>query len=602
MSPLTVALALLAPVPPPPQSAWEPPAMREARSLGESTRLAAPDFRTAAETSGYQETGTYEEAVRLYRKLEKASPYARLMQAGVTAEGRPMYVLIASKDRAFSAATARKTGKPVVFLQNGIHAGENGGKDAAIMLLRDVLVSKRYASWLDHVIILSIPVFNADGHEHISPYNRINENGPRQMGFRVTAQRLNLNRDYVKADTPEMRAWLGVYTQWLPDFLIDNHVTDGSDQQYDVTIATHTEQDIAAPVGGWVNNVYLKKLLPAMESDGHVVGWYGGGPGGSTAMPVLTTSPRFSEGYAAAQNRAAILVETHSLKSFKTRVWAHYDIMRHTLEIAASDGAALRKASLDADRQMAATKPGDEIFLEGRPGTKGEPYTQRRLQQERYTGPASGAPVVRYLGTPANTDVTLIRALEPRLNPKAPLGYIVPRSWPAVIEVLRAHGIEMTAIPSALSGDFESARFSDARFAAAPFEGRFLVTSFTTRTVKEHRTIPAGSMFVPTAQRAARLVMHLLEPAAPDSLVRWGFFQAIFEQKEYFSDYVFEPIAAQLLKEDASLRTAFEDKLKSDPAFAENPRARLAWLYQRSPYYEPDKDAYPVVRVAERTW
>lgn len=602
MTPLTVALALLVSVPPPPQSAWESPAMRETRSLAESTGQAAPDFRTTAESTGYRETGNYAEAVRLYQRLEKASKYARLEQIGMTSEGRPLYLMIASKDRAFTAAAARKTGKPVVFLQNGIHAGENGGKDAAIMLLRDILISRRYASLLDKVIILSIPVFNVDGHEHVSPYNRINENGPREMGFRVTAQRLNLNRDYIKADTPEMRAWLGVYTAWLPDFLIDNHVTDGSDNQYDVTIATHTEQDIPAPVGKWVNDMYLRKMLPAMEADGHVVGWYGGGPGGGTTMPVLTSSPRFSEGYAAAQNRAALLVETHSLKPFRTRVWAHYDIMRHTLEIAAWDANALRKASMDADRLMAATKPGDEIFLEGKPGSQGEPYTQRRLQQERYTGEASGGPAVRYIGSPANNEVTLIRTLEPRLTVKAPLGYIVPRPWRAVLEVLGAHRIEMHEVAKPLTGEFESARFSDVRFASSPFEGRFLVTAFSTRTETQLRTIPAGSMFVPIAQRAARLVMHLLEPQAPDSLLRWGFFPAIFEQKEYFSEFVFEPIAARLLKEDAALREAFELKLKEDAAFAGNARARLTWLYQRSPYFEPDKDLYPVIRVSEKTW
>ena len=227
-----VPLAALAQVPPmPPRSQWETPAMKQAQSLADSTASASKDWLIVAERTSFRETGDYAETLAFYRTLEKASPLARLIEFGKTAEGRPLLVLVASKDKAFTPESARRTAKPVVMLQNGIHAGENGGKDAAMMLLRDILVTRRRAALLDHSIILSIAVFNADGHERQSPYNRINENGPARMGFRVTAQRLNLNRDYIKADTPEMRAWLRLYSAWLPDMLIDNHVTDGSDVQ-----------------------------------------------------------------------------------------------------------------------------------------------------------------------------------------------------------------------------------------------------------------------------------------------------------------------------------------------------------------------------------
>lgn len=580
-----LCLSAAAQIPPlPPVSLAETPAMRAAASLAASTTAAPAGWLTRAEQTGWRETGSYQEAVNFHQRLERTSKLARLATFGATSEGRPLYVLIASRDRAFTPAAARRTGKPVLLIQNGIHPGENGGKDASMMLLRDLLVTGRLASLLEQVIVLSIPVLNADGHENISPYHRLHENGPAAMGFRATALNLNLNRDYMKADAPEMRAFLRLFAAWSPDFLIDNHVTNGGDAEYDVTIATHTEQDIDAGVGQWVAQSYLPALFSRLESLGHVAGWYG-------APNAMTAAPRFSTGYAAARNRAALLVETHALKSFKTRAWAHYDIMRATLEILAAHGRALAQASLAADRRMEALVPGTPVFLEGAPGDRTEPYTIRRLATETYTGAASGAPAPRYVSRPAPEVVALNRSLKPRLVKPAPAGYIIPRPWQAVIEVLRAHGVRMETLPQDLEDTFETYRFENVQFAAAPFEGRFLVRSIAARPVREPRRLPAGSVFVPVAQPAGKVVMHLLEPEAADSALKWGFFHAIFEQKEYFSDYAFEPYAARMLEADPDLRR------RLDAANLPPGRPRLAWLYARSPYLERTKDAYPVVRA-----
>ncbi len=571
--------------------------MREARCVRESTAAAPAGWRTVAESSDFAETGSYEEAVEFYRRLAAASRYARLKEIGRTSEGRPLYVLIASRDRAFTPAAARRTGKPVVLLQNGIHAGENGGKDAAMLLLRDLLVTRRLERLLDSVIVLSIPVFNADGHERVSPWNRINENGPRQMGFRVTARRLNLNRDYLKADTPEMRAWLRLYTAWLPDLLVDNHVTDGGDSQFDLTVASHTEQDIAPPVGRWVKEQFLPGLFRRLEAQGHVPGFYiEGRAAGSGAPAVMTATPRYSTGYAAAQNRAALLVETHSLKSFRTRVWSHYDVMHAALEITAESAAALRGASLEADRLQAAVQPGDPVFLEGAPSGEGEPYVLRQVRAERVPSPVSGGTVLRYTGERIDEPVRLVRTLAAKVAPRAPHGYIVPREWSEIIALLEAHGVELIRIEKPLEGEFGTVKFSGVRFAPSPFEGRFRVMAFSPQPVRVRRKIAAGSVYVPVAQRAGKVAMHLLEPEAPDSALRWGFFLPVFEQKEYFSEFVFEPFARRMLESDAALRQEFEQKLKEDPRFAADARARLAWLYERSPYFEPDKDVYPVLR------
>lgn len=573
----------------PPVSLSENEAMRAAESIAASTAASPKEWLTEAERTRWRETGTYQEAVEYHRRLERASKYARMVDMGRTSEGRPLYVLIASRERAFTAAAARRTGKPVVLIQNGIHPGENGGKDAAMMLLRDMLVTGRLAGLLEGATVLSIPVLNADGHENVSAYHRLHENGPERMGFRATALNLNLNRDYMKADAPEMRAFLRLFAEWSPDFLVDNHVTDGGDVEYDVTIATHTEQDIDAEVGAWVKRRYLPELFKRMEGLGHVVGWYG-------APNVLTAAPRFSTGYAAARNRASLLVETHSLKTFRTRAWSHYDIMRVTLELVGAEGRELARASKAADARMEALTAGTEVFLEGEPGGETEPYTIRRLAAESYTGAASGAAVARYVNRRAPEEVRLNRSLRLRLVKAAPAGYVIPRPWQGLIEMLRAHGLRMETLAREVDGEFETYRFEDVQFAPAPFEGRFLVRGLKARAVSEARRLPAGSVYVPVAQAAGKVAMHLLEPEAGDSALRWGFMHAIFEQKEYFSDYAFEPYAAKMLEADPGLRREFE-AAKLPPG-----RARLAWLYRRSPYQEKTQNAYPVVRVSGKSW
>ncbi len=289
-----------------PVSQWEPPAAKLAASLAESTAAAPKSLLTVGERSEWKQTGRCTDSVAYARALEKASPWVKTVSLGKSPQGRDIIATIVSKDRAFTPEAARKSGKLIVLLESCIHPGEVDGKEAGEMLLRDVVVTKKYAAWLDQAILINIPIFNVDGHEIWSGYNRINQQGPNEMGFRATAQRLNLNRDFLKADAPEMKAWLRFFTAWLPDFFIDNHVTDGADFQYDITIDTPMNQDIWANLAAWTRDRYLPALNDAMATDGHVMGPYGGfrqrgRP--ESGFQTLGVTPRFSNGYLAAQNR-----------------------------------------------------------------------------------------------------------------------------------------------------------------------------------------------------------------------------------------------------------------------------------------------------------
>ena len=581
----------------PNQSVWVTDAMKAARNLNESTKRSPKNLLTYAETTGWKETGVYQETLNIYFKLAAASPYAKLIDIGATPSGNRMYIFIASKDKAFDAPTARKTGKPIVFFQNAIHPGENGGKDAAVMLLRDILVTKKYENLLDKAIIISMPVFNIDGHENRSPYHRINEQGPVEQGFRVTAQRFNLNRDYMKADAPEMQNWIKTFNKWQPDLFIDNHVTDGQDQQPDTTIVIHDGIDVHPAVASWVNQKWLPKLWNGMEAEGHVMGWYIGGPvRPGLPFTMLPMSPRFSNGYVANRNRASLLVETHSLKPFAVRAWAHYDVMLESLKAIAESGTELRAAVEKADKEL--LQPGTKFPVDFAPAKTGVVYTVKLLETETYQSPILAAPVLRYLPKARDLEVNLIRSAVPKTEITVPKGYYVPLHWTAVTDLLKLHGVRVQPVSGSINANVEVTRFDKVSFPAQPFESRFM-PAFEATTTKEKRTITAEYLFVPINQPNARVAIHLLEPNAPDSAVKWGLMNGIFELKEYASDYIFEPLAQKMLTADPKLKAAFEAAIAGDNALRTNPRARMMWLYKRSPFYEKDKDLYPILRAVE---
>lgn len=593
-----------------PHSAIEPPAAKAAASLAASTKASPPELLTTGEKTGFNETAPYAEAVEIAHKLERASRFVKVETIGTTPEGRGMIALIVSKDRAFTPEAAAKTGKVVMLIQSGIHAGEIEGKDPVLMLVRDMVVGKKYAAWLDHMIFVIIPVFNVDGHEYFSPFHRPSQNGPKSTGLRANAQRMNLNRDYIKADTPEMRAWLKLFNAWNPDFHIDNHVTDGSDFQYDVTWDMARNQDIAEPAGAWVRDRFVPELDKRMTADGHMVAPYGAlrNAGGKREFFMEVFSPRYSHLYSAVQNRPSLLVESHSLKAAKTRAWAHYDIMRHTIETILLDPDSLRKAVREADRQMAA-RAGDRaaapVYLAGKVSDKSRPLVYHALKSGQLRSEVTGSLVNRYLAEPDDITTVIHDQIDTVSEAQMPLGYLVPSAWTSVVELLKLHGVEMEKTGKPLEQEFETYRFSNIKFAGASNEGHVAVT-YDSKTVKEKIFVPAGSWWVPLKQRRARLVMAMLEPQAPDSLGRWGLMNSVFETgfgggggvREYLS----EPIARRMMADNPELRKQFEEKLASDGTFAADAQARLQWWFQQSKYEPGDSGRYPLLRVWEKNW
>jgi hypothetical protein len=595
-----------------PHSAYEPPAAKDAASLTASTKASPANLLTTSEKTNWAETGPYAEVIELSHKLEAASRFVKAINFGTTPEGHPMTALIVSKDRAFTPEAAAKTNKAIILIQSGIHSGEIEGKDTALMLVRDMAVTKRYAAWLDKAIFVVIPVFNIDGHDYFSPYHRVNQNGPASTGLREDTLGLNLNRDYIKADTPEMRAWLALYNAWLPDFMFDNHVTDGSDMQYDVTWDMARNQDIAEPVRTWINSRYVPELDKRMAADGHGVAPYGAlrnNPATNKREFYMEVfSPRYSHLYSAVQNRPCLLVETHSLKSTRTRAWADFDIMRNTIDIILEDPEALRSAVRKADQTLAAqagNPAAAAVYLTGKVSEQqSHPLLYRALKLGPYKSEVTGANVNGYLPDLDNIDTVIHDKIDTTAETQMPLGYIIPAAWKIVADELLLHGVQIEKITAPLDQEFETYRFSNIKFGTAQNEGRVMV-DFDAKLVKEKIAVPAGSYWVPMHQRRARLILAMLEPLAPDSLARWGFCDAVlFSGGRGGAEgaYLTEPIARRMMLDHPDLRKQFEDKLASDPAFAADPQARLMWWFQRSDYAPSNAGRYPVLRVWQKTW
>ena len=560
---------------------------------------------TLYEKSNYLQTPRYDETIIYCKRLAKASPWVHYTNFGKTPLGRDLPLVILSNERAFTPSEAMKSKKAIVLIQSGIHAGEIDGKDASLMLMRDIAITKKKAALLDHAIVLFVPIFNVDGHERFGKYNRINQNGPEEMGWRVTSQNFNLNRDYMKADAPEMRAMLKLFADWLPDFYVDCHVTDGMDFQYDVTFAMELYPNLDPDIVQWLKQIYLPAMITDVEASNHGISPYIAAREDrdlSKGFVAGAGTPRFSTGYGAAQNRPTLLIETHMLKPYKVRVSSTYEMLVSTLAIVNRASDTLHALVGRADKKTIAASMGEAYLpLRFQTTEKSRPMEFRGMRSKFEFSEISRDLRTIYSNEPVNFPVPYFEEVIAIDSVKIPKYYFIPQAWTKVIDVLKAHGVRMWTLKSSVTGAIETYKFSDVQWQEHPFEGRHPV-KFKSEAFSEVRTFPAGTVVVPTAQRTGKVVMNLLEPNGPDSFVAWGFFDAIFEQKEYGESYVVEKLARDMIAKDPALEKEFSAKVATDSVFAKSPTARLNFFYQRSPYWDTAIGVYPVARAIGNTF
>ncbi|WP_254061352.1 M14 family metallopeptidase [Granulicella sp. L60] len=580
-------------------------------------KVEGAEWATPAEKSCYATTPDYAETMAYLKRVQTAAPgQVRVEGFGKTGEGRELDIVIASKDGVFDPAAIHAAKRPIVLVQNSIHAGEMDGKDACLALLRDMVINKTKAALLERAVFVFIPMYNADGHERRSPYNRINQEGPAEMGWRGNGTNINLNRDYLKADAPETRAFMAMFHRWLPDFFVDDHVTDGADYQYDVAFTIDDGPNVPSGTAKWVKEVATPTLEKYVDAHGHL------------ASPTYITlvndndpadglgfnddPPRFSTGYVVLEGRPGMLVELHMLKDYRTRVTGNYEILAGLMELMNRDADKViaLNAAADKEAEGLGSHPLSNVRYPLALAWDGQttPFLFRGYKYTRELSAVSGAMRVEYTHEPWNVSLPFQTGAKVVTETTVPAAYIVPVQWTKVIDVLAAHQVQMERTTAAWTGEVETYQCAGMTWQDPPFEGRHPTFNGEAMhgpgkfgscvLVREKMSFPAGSAVVRMDQRLSKVALEWLEPAAPDSALQWGFFDSIFEQKEYGEAYVLEVLAREMMAKDPKLKAEFEKKVASDPAFAANAYARLEFFYERTPWFGANRvGMYPVGRL-----
>ena len=557
-------------------------------------RTASDPWVTAFETDpAHDFSPDYVDTRAWFDRLDAASDLIRIEQFGVSPEGRPIYAVIASRD-----GTAFDPSKPVVMIQAGIHPGEIDGKDAGMMLLRDIAFYGKDAL-LDRVNLILIPILSVDGHERASAYSRPNQRGPRIQGWRNTATNQNLNRDYLKLDQPEMRAVRGLILKYRPDLYVDVHVTDGMDYQYDVTYGFNGEDGSfsrSPNASAWLDTVFKPAINSGLSAQGHIPGELVFGIDDQDPRKGLGDGglgERYSNGWGTAAHVPTILIENHSLKPYEQRVLGTYVFIEDTLKLLADKGADLRAATT-SDRALRPAEIPANFEADPTP-TSTRDFLG--IRYETYDSPASGRREIRWLGQ-ADPEMWHLPfyGSHPTLTLKRPTAYWIPATRADLIERLRIHGVRMEPIDAARTVPVSMLRLIDPTLAARPNEGHVQASVEAVEVLHRDWTFPIGSVRVPTDQPLGDIVVLLLEPQSSESFFAWGMFPEILNRVEYIEGYAIAPLAEAMMAADPALKAEFEAKLAADPAFAADGEARLGWFYERTPFYDDRYRLYPVGR------
>lgn len=541
---------------------------------------------TPTELADFNETPSYQQTRDWLEKFAKQYPQIKLTDIGVSHQGRPIMMAIVSSDK--SIDKIKSNGKPTLLIHSGIHSGEIDGKDAGLMWLRHVF--RNQPKLIEKFNLLFIPVLNVDGHENNRAINRVNQRGPNKMGWRTNARNQNLNRDFAKLDTPGVNALVKVINEWPIDLYLDMHVTDGADYQYDITYGYNTYNHYSPNIIKWLEKSYRPIVDKTLNQRGHIAGdlvFALDGTNFSKGLSHFTASQRYSNGYGDTRHLPTVLVENHSLKPYKQRVLGSVELYSATTNALIKNVKSLR-AAVAKDK---AARP-QSVVVSFKNSKK--PFTKdfKGIEYERYDSPITGRKEARWLAKPKDYKLPVYRKVADK-SVKVPTAYWIPASYPEVIKRLKQHGVKLEVITKPRTVKIQQSKFINPKVASRAFEGRAMLSFEDIEKTTVNKTYQTGSARVSTDQDLRSLIVILLEPESGDSFVRWGFFNEILQRTEYMEGYVVEPLAKKMLAEDPKLKAEFEKALK-DPKFANSPYRRLSWFYQRSPYYDPAHNVYPV--------
>ena len=561
--------------------------------------FAQNNLQTRFEKSGGLETGTYQEVISYYQQLSEDFEELSLQTVGMTDSGYPLHLVLVSSDKEFDLEAAHKAGKAIILINNGIHPGEPDGIEACMMLARDYLSDAKKRPLLDNVILAIIPIYNIGGALNRNSHSRTNQNGPKEYGFRGNAQNLDLNRDFIKMDSKNAFAFAEIYHMVKPDIIIDTHVSNGADYQYNITHLATQPDKLGGDLGSYLKNEMISKLEGGMNELGEqiipFVNVYNKPPDVDGYVEFMD-SPRYSSGYTALFHSLGFTIETHMLKPFDTRVKATYKFIQTIMKIMSADRSKIKH--MRKSLQLGDLS-GKRVAINWRlDRSSSRMLNFKGYAGERIKSQVTGQERLFYnQEKPFNKPIPYYNHYVPRKSVVAPAYYILPQGWNKVIDRLRVNQIEMSPLQSDSAITVKGYSIKKYNTAKNPYESHYQHTGTEVETVEKTITFLKGDMVIPVNQRNGRFVIEVLEPQAVDSYFNWNFFDTILQQKEYFSPYVFEDIAAKLLEENKELRDEFNAKRKINSEFANNWYAQLDFIYKRSAHYEKEHMTYPVYRV-----
>lgn len=540
------------------------------------------------------ETLTYEKCIEKYNEFS-SSKFGHLKEFGSTDIGKPLHLFMLSSDDVNQDKLSDK--KVTLLINNAIHPGEPCGVDASVMFVKTLLNDENLEDILSKVNIAIIPMYNIGGGLNRGCCSRANQNGPAFYGFRGNARNLDLNRDFIKCDSRNAESFTKIYQFLSPHLFLDTHTSNGADYQYVMTLITTQPDKATPPVRSYLNNVMVDQLYSKMEAIGYPMAPYvhtiGSTP--DEGIKDYLETPRYSTGYSTLFNALGFVSETHMLKPYAERVQSTYELMIQLLNFSEERSSEIIEMKKRADTFSKAlntfevsweldTNRFEDFLFKGYKAKykKSEFSENQRLYYDQ--------------DEPYEKEIKYYNRYLADLRIEAPEYYIIPKAWSKVISLLKLNGVNMTPLNQDSLMEVEFYFINQYETSDNPYEGHYLHSEVKLSSEKVSHRFSKGDFLVPVDQVSNRYIVETLEPQGPDSFFAWNFFDSVLQQKEWFSTYVFEDVAAKMLSTNPKLKAEFVRKQKESVSFSENQWAQLYWLYKQSDNYEPSHNRYPIAR------
>ncbi|MBE0423303.1 MAG: M14 family metallopeptidase [Lutibacter sp.] len=563
-----------------------------------SAQKTGKDFTTIFEKSKGTETATYQETITFYKELAVAYPEISILEMGETDSGFPLHLVVFNASKEFDFNNIHGSKKITILINNAIHPGESDGVDASMMLLRDIVQDKNKIKKLENIVIAVIPIYNIGGALNRNSHSRANQNGPKEYGFRGNAQNFDLNRDFIKADTKNAKAFAEIFHLVKPNVFIDNHVSNGADYQYGITHLFTQNNNLGNDLGAFIENEMRPNIEASLLKKDIIITPYVNvwGTTPEAGFSQFFDSPRYSTGYTTLFNTLGMMVETHMLKPYKERVEQTYSLLESVIDFTIEKGNEIKELRQNAVTKILAKKTYPISF-------ELDKNNYSILQFKGYEGSYIDSKVTNgkrlfYDRTkPYTKPVKYFNNYIPSKEIKIPKAYILKQGWQKVLERLKDNHIEYAVFKNDTAITAEEQHIKDYKTSTKPFEGHFIHSKTEVSSITKKVLFQKGDIYIPTHQNGLRYIVETLEAEATDSFFNWNFFDTVLEQKEHFSSYVFEDIAEKLLMKNPTLKDSLNQKMNTDKDFAGSPEAQLDFIYKNSPYYEDAHLKLPIYKV-----